>query len=570
MLTKSQKNAKLTKKSASQPLVSSDTHLGQEAPPWGWIEIFLIAQLLSPALLFLPGSQALRPIIRGMPYASSIAMWIILYMKSQKRKKGKTTDEETENSESTSSGAKVAKRRNRKRRKGKAEPLSTGEMLGDIQKWIKYSLFVLAAGLLLHPDSLFVSGAGYFLFHLSIAAPIFWVQDSVKSGRHLNRIVWIIFASHLLSAEVGALQIYYPDRFMPPEFTQLGTEMNADYVESLSYQGADGEYIIRPPGLTDMPGGAAISGMFIGFLGVTLATQLGINPFLRFLCLAAAGTGVFVLYLTQVRSLFLMMIFLLAIMCFLLAKLGRWSQVYSIGGIGAAVVIIAFSWAVTVGGDAVRDRFLGLVADSPLETYQEHRGGFLWVTYDSLINNPLGRGVGRWGMVPIYLPPGPGQPKMLHAEIQMTGWAFDGGVVMIVIMFTAIGRLLYFIYRQAITNTNLKLAYLLGIAFCSTALVFGQSFAGPSFSTSVGVQFWFLGGCVFSIVKRQEHDRKMQAAGLETKNDEDTRTIKGTELSPLASEMRQPQGLSQLPRSTIISMPEPKDPQFRKLFGKDK
>ena len=62
----------------------------------------------------------------------------------------------------------------------------------------------------------------------------------------------------------------------------------------------------------------------------------------------------------------------------------------------------------------------------------------------------------------------------------------------------------------------------------------------------------------------------MQAAGLEAKNDEDTRTIKGAELSPLASEMRQPQGLSQLPRSTIISMPEPKDPQFRKLFGKDK
>ena len=151
----------------------------------------------------------------------------------------------------------------------------------------------------------------------------------------------------------------------------------------------------------------------------------------------------------------------------------------------------------------------------------------------------------------------------------MTGWAFDGGVVMIVIMFLAIGKLLYFIYRQAITNTNLKLAYLVGIAFCSAALVFGQSFAGPSFSTSVGVQFWFLGGCVFSIVKRQEHDRKMQAARLEAEKDEDTRPIKGTELSPLASEMKKLQGSRQFPHSTI-SMPEPKDPRFRKLFGKDK
>ena len=61
----------------------------------------------------------------------------------------------------------------------------------------------------------------------------------------------------------------------------------------------------------------------------------------------------------------------------------------------------------------------------------------------------------------------------------------------------------------------------------------------------------------------------MQATRLETNEAEDTRPVKRTELNPPATEMKQPQALSHFPRSTI-SMPEPKDPHFRKLFGKDK
>lgn len=557
------KNPRLKgRKVKSTPDVLEYTHLGSDTPKWGWIEIFLIALLLSPALLFLPGSQSIRPIIRGMPYASSLGMWALMYARLQQKKKEDSRSAQNPHSKQEPMPANVRNKKKRSRHQQSGEPLTTEESLAEVQKWIKFSVLIVFIGWLIHPESLTTSGIGYLIFHLSIAAPIFWVGETILNGRHLNRIVWIIFASHFLSAEVGALQIYFPERFMPPEFSNLGLQMNEAFVESLSYIGADGEYIIRPPGLTDLPGGAAISGMFIGFLGVTLATQVGLNIFLRIFCLVAAGSGVFVLYLTQVRSFFIMMLALLAIMCFLLIRLGRWTQAYSIGGIGAGVVIFAFSWAVTVGGDAVRERFMGLMEDSPIETYQENRGGFLLVTLDSLVNYPLGRGVGRWGMVPIYLPPGPGQPRMLHAEIQVTGWAFDGGIVMIAVMWLAIGKLLYFIYRQATQNTNLRMAYLIGIIFCSSALVFGQSFAGPSFSTSVGVQFWFLGGSIFSVILRQEKERSLKTQA--TLSSEDLEPVqshsKKRKTATPHQSMRMPAREVSVYKSSIpsIQMPAPK------------
>lgn len=574
MLTKDQKkNPKLKgRKAKSEPEALEHTHLGSDTPKWGWIEIFLIALLLSPALLFLPGSQSFRPIIRGLPYASSLGMWVLMYSRLQQQKK-----EEARNNSTTSSSSEESlprdfrNKKKRSKRQQKGETLTTAESLAQVQKWIQFSVLIILIGWIIHPESLTISGIGYVIFHLSIAAPIFWVGETILNGRHLNRIVWIIFASHFLSAEVGALQIYFPERFMPPEFSSLGSQMNEAFIESLSYIGADGEYIIRPPGLTDLPGGAAISGMFIGFLGVTLATQVGLNPFLRVFCLVAAGSGVFVLYLTQVRSFFIMMLALLAIMCFLLVRLGRWTQAYSIGGIGAGVVVLAFSWAVTVGGDAVRERFMGLMEDSPIETYQENRGGFLLVTLDSLVNYPLGRGVGRWGMVPIYLPPAPGQPRMLHAEIQVTGWAFDGGVVMIAVMWLAIGKLLYFIYRQATQNTNLRMAYLIGIIFCCCALVFGQSFAGPSFSTSVGVQFWFLGGSIFSVILRQEKERLLKTQA--NTSAEDMEPFQSPTIQRKSSVRKQPLRVIEKEKTEhaskvpVIQMPAPQSQVYKDRFG---
>ena len=63
-----------------------------------------------------------------------------------------------------------------------------------------------------------------------------------------------------------------PNRFMPPQFSTLGVRMNDMYVESLTYIGPDGERIVRPPGLSDQPGGAAATG------ALAVATRSGPQP----------------------------------------------------------------------------------------------------------------------------------------------------------------------------------------------------------------------------------------------------------------------------------------------------
>ena len=41
--------------------------------PWGWIELFAAIQLLWGVLLFIPGAQPYRVIVRALPYVTSLA-----------------------------------------------------------------------------------------------------------------------------------------------------------------------------------------------------------------------------------------------------------------------------------------------------------------------------------------------------------------------------------------------------------------------------------------------------------------------------------------------------------------
>ena len=51
----------------------------------------------------------------------------------------------------------------------------------------------------------------------------------------------------------------------------LGSRLNDMYLESLTYEGVGGERIVRPPGLSDQPGGAATAGALTVVLGAGLS-----------------------------------------------------------------------------------------------------------------------------------------------------------------------------------------------------------------------------------------------------------------------------------------------------------
>ena len=235
-----------------------------------WLMLFLGAQFLWGALLFLPGAQAYRPIIRALPYAFSAGLFIVYVMRIVRGRSPRGT-----------------------------VPLTL-------------ALGLLAANLL-HPTSQIAAGVAQCVFQATIAAPMFWGWKAVDSAAQLRRLLIVAFVFNTAGAALGVLQVYFPKQFMPPEFSSLGSRLNDMYLESLTYEGIGGERIVRPPGLSDQPGGAATAGALTVVLGAGLSIAARSNR-VGALTLGAAAVGLAAIYLTQVRSLLLMSVAALAVM----------------------------------------------------------------------------------------------------------------------------------------------------------------------------------------------------------------------------------------------------------------
>ncbi|HET9272418.1 MAG TPA: hypothetical protein VFO31_29780 [Vicinamibacterales bacterium] len=421
---------------------------------WGWVEIFLAVQLLWGAVLFIPGAQAYRAPVRATPYLVS-AVALVYYFRAP-----------------------------------------TGEPLHASAKWVMASFGLLSLNLL-HGTTHSMAGVAQIVFQVSIAAPIFWMARAVRSDRRVMRMVWLLFAASFLSSALGILQVYYPNTFLPPEFSTLGREMNPEIISSLTYRGADGREIIRPPGLSDMPGGAAASAMVTFTLGVALAFRRGLATVWRAGCAAAATIGMTALLLTQVRSLSLVAAASLGVFASLRLRQGRAADALASVGVGAVLVIGAFVWAVTVGGDALVDRFSGLVNDGVIHTFREQRGVFLTYTLSELLYEfPLGAGLGRWGMMQVYFgDPTLWQAPPIHVEIQPTGWLLDGGVLLWVAMGGAIVTALRTTYLVSIHAADTLQDAATAIV-CLQLAVLCLCLTGPAFNTQLGIQFWAVTGAV--------------------------------------------------------------------------
>src|SRR5207302_916811 len=57
---------------ALQPAYEEPEVRRTQHPGWGWVELFVLAQVFWGVLLFLPGSQAYRFYIRAFPYVASL------------------------------------------------------------------------------------------------------------------------------------------------------------------------------------------------------------------------------------------------------------------------------------------------------------------------------------------------------------------------------------------------------------------------------------------------------------------------------------------------------------------
>ena len=427
-----------------------DEHVHAEQEAWGWLETFVLIQVVWGVLLFLPGSQAYRTYIRAFPYLASLAAL----------------------------GTSI--------RSGSIDSYGPGA------RWVLVSFFLLVTSLM-HPDSWLSSGTAQIIFQVSIAAPLFWAVRTWTTKARVERLIWLVFAANFSGAALGLLQVYYPERFMPPEFSTLGMRLNSEWVEQLSYVGAGQRVIIRPPGLSDLPGGAAIAGVIAALLAFAFAVRSGTSGALRVAYLGAALLAITVVYLTQVRSMLLMLVICMQAMAFVALRQGRAVRSGWIATLAGVLVIGSFVWAVTLGGDALRERFQGIVDSGVVQTYQANRGFFLEQTIRDLVPQyPFGAGVGRWGMMTVYFGDASDwRFSTLHAEIQPTGWLYDGGIFLWLAYGGALIAALYNSYRVAI-DADGPLHDAAGMVLPIQVLIIGLCFTGPAFNTQLGILFWLL------------------------------------------------------------------------------
>ena len=206
------------------------------------------------------------------------------------------------------------------------------------------------------------------------------------------------------------------------------------------------------------------------------------------------------IHFAQVRSLFLMVVVAIILMCVLLGRQGRFIQSAWIGGACAALLVVTFGWAVAVGGKPVLDRFTGITDVGLAESFQQNRGIFIKHTFEDLLAEyPFGAGVGRWGMMSVYFAGDPSQSQSLWVEIQMTGWLLDGGIFMWLLYGGAIVISLAYLYRVSVSLSDTRIAYLASVILCLNCFVVGLSFAGPVFNTQLGIQFWFLTAALYGV-----------------------------------------------------------------------
>ena len=231
---------------------------------WGWLEIFVLVQVLWGVLLFVPGSQAYRVYIRGFPYISSLIALFACLRSSRCRQRH----------------ARCALDSRIARTDGR-QPRSSVDVVHVGDGADRVSVEHRGAGVLDRPQL----GDG--------RAPR--ARPPARVRRELPR--------RGCSASCRSTT---RKRSCRQSSAGSRSDCNAELVGSLTYIGADGREILRPPGLSDIPGGAAVSATITALLGFAFATRAEGRTQRRVGFLAAALIGLTVVYLTQIRSMLVM------------------------------------------------------------------------------------------------------------------------------------------------------------------------------------------------------------------------------------------------------------------------
>jgi hypothetical protein len=371
-------------------------------------------------------------------------------------------------------------------------------------RWLAVAVIAVTTLGLFHPSlNTPFAGLGQVGMTLAVWAPVFWVGRIRLTPESLRRVLLLLWGFNTLSAAVGVLQVYYPDRFAPdPVFLR---QVMGDAAEGLMITLDDGRQVYRPMGLSDTPGGAAAAGSVAILTGLGLLWMMP-GRALRLLTIPAAGVGMFCIYLCQVRSTLVVTAVSLLGIVLLHAARGYSGRAVLLAAATAVVVVGSFVWVAAVGERAVTERLETIAQDSPVGTYYSNRGLFLEITLsEHLPEFPLGAGLGRWGMVHTYF----GDPKNpdsrpLYAEIQATAWVFDGGLPLLLLAYAAVAGAVLLAALLAARARRLEDADTAAVVAALGLGVLVTTFGYPVFVSQTGMMFWVLNAALFAAVPTSE------------------------------------------------------------------
>ena len=433
----------------------------RKSSSWGLPEWFVVIQVVGPALLFLPGTQAFRVLLRVGAFGVSL-LGLILWM--------------------------------RRPRVTRRHPAWTLLVYGAIYMTL----------MLLHPGTNTVmAGLAQIGMHLAVAAPLLWApQYFLGDYRRLARMLTILWVLNGASAVVGILQVRDPNTWMPAEFSSVVTKGKYG-ISIYGYRGADGRMIIRPPGLGDSPGAACGAGMFVASMGLAYL-GLPVSGLRKTLGLMVGTAGVAVIFLTHVRSSLVVVVGSAVVYTAVMVAQKRvWTAIIlagsmAVGGVGA------IRYASSLGGQSTVDRFASLLEDDPLTVYDRSaRLGMVTHTFDTLIvDHPLGAGLGRWGMMRSYFGDENNRDSpRIWAEVQFPAWVLDGGAVLLSLYLIALLVAVLRLSRLSLRHHSTMLRQWGAVVIMLSAGPIALMFSFTPFNAQIGMQFWLLIGALEGVAQ---------------------------------------------------------------------
>jgi hypothetical protein len=359
---------------------------------------------------------------------------------------------------------------------------------------------------IMHPDSNnLLASVAQLGMYIAILGPLFWAPRINVDINSLRRTLLILWTYHTISAGLGVLQVYVPGIFQP-RISPMILSQGQGYINTLMIVTSSGAHVLRPMGLSDIPGGAAISGLYAVLLGMGFfLTARGGR--MTVAAITSMMLGLIVLYLSQIRSLLVTTMICVVVVVSVLIVRGERAKLGGLGFVVALLIVISFKTALSVSSANVSDRVGSLTASSPGEVYYSNRGKFLEETIvQDLPRYPFGAGLARWGMMSSYFGEQnvPGR-EGLWAELQWTGWLYDGGLPLIIAYIVAIAlafRTIWGISREPDPPGYEGLAVwgmvMLGYVVGIVALMFSY----PVFMSQTGLEFWLLTTLLFAVAAK--------------------------------------------------------------------